>query len=57
MADSTMRSSLKGLKINHLTTTIPVPEAPAWGAYMGSRYDGVLRRFRTPRPTRPQPAK
>jgi outer membrane protein assembly factor BamB len=57
MADSTMRSSLKGLKINHLATTIPVPEAPAWGAYMGSRYDGVLRRFRTPQSPRPQPAK
>jgi outer membrane protein assembly factor BamB len=53
MADSTMRSQLKGLKINRLVTTIAVPEAPAWGAYMGSRYDGTLKHFRAPKNQKP----
>jgi hypothetical protein len=46
MADSTMRSSLTGLKVNRLTTTISIPKTVVWGSYMGSSYNGVLKNFR-----------
>lgn len=33
-----------GLRINRLTTQIPLPEPLKWGAYMGSYYDGIYRK-------------
>ena len=33
-----------GMRVERLTTTIPIKKKIAWGAYMGSNYDGIFRR-------------
>ena len=32
-----------GMAVNRIVTTIPITKEIKWGAYMGSRYDGVFR--------------